>query len=93
MAGSLLRMDRVEEARDVLARMEKEYPGAAEGDEIRYQFAVHYYKRRQLAEARQAFEALRSSAALPAYASLCDEYLVRVEHLEHLYEAKKSDES
>jgi hypothetical protein len=94
MATSLLRMDRVQEAEDVLARLDTAYPGAVEADEIRYQFAVHYYRRRQLAEARQAFEALRSSAALPAYASLCDEYLVRVERLERLYApSEKSNES
>jgi hypothetical protein len=83
-------MDRVAEAEAVLKRFRESYPGAAEEDEIRYQFGVHYFRRRKLAEARRAFEGLRSSAASGAYAGLCSEYLVRVERLEQSREAREN---
>jgi TolA-binding protein len=84
MAGALMRMDRTDEAAAVLEKLRNAYPGAAEADEVLYQFGAHYYRRRQLAEARRAFEQLQQNAVSDDYKALCDEYLVRVERLEQL---------
>jgi hypothetical protein len=94
MASALLRMDREEDAENVLSRLQAAYPGAAEADELRYRFGVYYFRRRRLEEARQAFESLRDGATQQAYAQLCDEYLVRVEHLRRITETReRADES
>jgi tetratricopeptide (TPR) repeat protein len=77
---SLLRLGRVEQARDVAAELKRRYPASLELDEVKYRFSVHYYKAGDLKRAEQCFTRLKDTTKSMVYKKLCRQYLARIDH-------------
>ena len=88
MISAYLRSDQVEQAEHVLSRLKKAYPDAAEIDEAKYRFGVHYHDRRQLGKAMACFIALRKTSKSTGYKRLCFQYIERIKHLQSMKGAR-----
>lgn len=86
MLTSLLRTDRVEEAKAVMEKLRADYPEGAEAevDEARFRFGEYYFRGRDLKQARSSFENLVKTSGSEAYTKMCAEYLKRIAHLEDI---------
>ena len=88
MLTSLLRTDRLAEAKAVMKQLMVDYPDAAELDEAKFRCGEYYFRKRDLAQARRCFEHVLKTSESDAYAEMCTEYLKRIAHLEDIRKRK-----
>jgi tetratricopeptide (TPR) repeat protein len=82
MITTLLRLDRLADAQELIRRFETEYAREPELDEVKYRLGAYYFDKRELKQARECFSGLIESSQSDLYRRMSDEYLGRIEHLE-----------